>query len=311
MERNPDAGRHPRRRSVAAAAGLAALAATLCAAVPALAASPAAGPAAGHGERLLAPVDGAAPSTTSADRVLARVAHGNHRLTFVEHRPGGLVGVYEGSPLGTTPYLAGMADVGAKAQSDTALELYMAVSTVAPPPELVADHARRQAGPPEAISLPPLAGTNPADGSCLYNEAIAFGTVWALNWHNGIGQQHDLHAELSFLDDINGNVGKVYDANRSSARWLAACNGGNFEGHEIYGHPDIYLAPLSLVHGKWDPRHEEIVEPGEQEVYWSAGGPERWRLRMREGQMFNVLHQRSWAIGGAIDKPFGLVGNGG
>ena len=297
----------PRRtRRGTAAAGIAALALSVCTAIPAGAGTP--GTATSSTQpagRLLSPVSATGTATTTTDQVLARVDHDGHRLTFVRHTAIGTVGVYESAPLGVTPYLTSLRSDDA--DRHTALEVFLAVSDDGAPSALVADHARQDGTPAVAIVLPSAqGGEDPADGSCEYNDAIQFGSVWALNWHDGIGQQHDLHNQLSFFDDINGNVGRYFDANRSSARWLAACNGDH-----VAGFPDIYLRPRSLVQGTWTWHWEEHVQPGTQVIYWSAGGLERWQLRMREAVQYNVFNVRNWAIGGAIDQPFGIVANGG
>jgi hypothetical protein len=304
MERNRAVSTRERGAVTAAAT----LAVSLAALAPAVAAPVGpAGPAAAMvtagedpADRLLAPVPDPGRSDESRDRVLAEVAHAGHHLTFVEHITIGTVGVFETAGLGATPYLASMTSDGR--DQPTALELYLAVSSAAPPAALVADHARHSTSPPLAVALPTASGQEPADGSCAYHDAIQFGSVWALNWHLNVGLFHDLHNQLSFFDHINGNVGKAYDAYRSRARWLAACNGDH-----IAGFPDIYLIPEFRVDGEWEgvqPRH---VEPGTQEIYWSAHGPERWRLRMKESLDFNVNNVRNWAIGGAIDLPLPLV----
>jgi hypothetical protein len=300
----------PRRAGlVAAAAGIAALAVPVgppvaAVATPLGAASPVPEPT----ERLLTPVPITAttPTATSRDRVLATVTHGGHVLTFVAHGAIGTVGVYESAPLGVTPYLTGMRDDGPGREEPTALELYQAVSTTQPPAALVSDHTRRRSSPAKSIVLPSATADELPDGSCEYNDAIQFGSVWALNWHDGIGQQHDLHAELSFFDHINGNIGKLYDANRSSARWFAACNWDH-----VHGFASIYMIPVSLVNGVPTQLQPVQVGPGRQDMYWSAGGPERWQLLMKESLDYNPNNIRNWAIGGAIDKPLGFVGNGG
>lgn len=254
---------------------------------------------------LLAESTSSRQTRSGRDRVLSRVSHDGHTLTFVEHRAIGTIGVYESLPLGVTPYLTAMRDETASGSGPTALELYRSLTSRAAPPALVADHQRQSGAGVGSVVLPPAHGADPTDGSCSYNEAFAYGSQWAWNWHNGIGQQHDLHAQLSFFDHVNGNVGRRFDANRSSARWLAACNGSH-----PHGFPEIYLRPESLVDGVWTGHHREHVEPFTQEIYWSAGGPERWRLHMTESVDFNVEILRNWAIGGAVDKPFGLVSGG-
>jgi hypothetical protein len=307
--KRPLAPRGRRRGAVVAGIGLAL---TVSSAIPVAAEPFGAAQRSGspHG-RFLSPVTGTdATSAPSADRVLTRVAHGDHVLTFVEHTAISTIGVYETSKAGATPYLAGVR--GGEIDPHTALEVYLAVSTAAPPAELLADHAQQQAGPPESIELPPLHGDpEPADGSCVQNGPSSTSTNWADVWHSGIGQQHDLHAELTFFEDINGSDGKYYNANRSSARWLAACNGGTDYGGAVAGKKQIFLTPLSLANGTWAKHYEERIAVGEQVIYWSPGGPERWNLRMREDQPpDNTVNIRNWAIGGAIDKPFGIVGNG-
>lgn len=251
----------------------------------------------------------AAPPTATDDKVVARISHDGHTLTFVEHAGIDVIGVYELAPLGVTPYLTALQSGDTTGAGPTALDLYRALSTASPPKALVADDNRHGAGGTTTLVLPtdPVAGQDPADGSCAYNEAFAYGSEWAWNWHADVGVFHDLHAERSFnLEDLNGNVGRVFDANRSRARWLAACN-----GTYVFGFPDIYLTPEAHQPNGWKSRYPLWIEPGTQGIYWSAGGPERWRMRMTEGMEYNVKNLRDWAIGGAIDKPFGLVANGG
>ena len=249
-----------------------------------------------------------APPAASNDKVVATVKRDGHTITFVQHAGIDVIGVYEQAPLGTTPYLTALRPGGTADDGPTALDLYQAVTTAKAPGALVADDNRHGPGATR-LTLPsdPVAGDDPADGSCTYNEAFAYDSQWAQNWHFGIGMSHDLHAQKSFnLEDINGNVGRVFDANRSSARWLAACNGSY-----VFGFPDIYLTPEVRSGGVWWDKYPLYIEPGTQGIYWSAGGPERWRMRMTEGIHYNVENKRDWAIGGAIDKPFGFVANGG
>ncbi len=290
---------------------MAAAAVALLAPLVGTGAAQAAGPTAGTGNHLLSEVP---PSTATAppaakDKAVATVKRDGHTLTFVQHAAIDVIGVYELAPLGTTPYLHGLRSGGSAGQGATALDLYQAITTATPPPALVADDTRHGPAGATRVTLPndPVAGQDPADGSCAYNETFAYDSQWASNWHFGIGMSHDLHAQKSFhLEDLNGNVGRVFDANRSRARWLAACN-GSF----IFGFPDIYLTPEVLVNGTWAKSYPLWIEPGTQGVYWSAHGPERWRMRMTEGMQYNVQNNRDWAIGGAIDKPLGFKAVGG
>ncbi|MDH4076448.1 MAG: hypothetical protein OEY41_04225 [Acidimicrobiia bacterium] len=271
------------------------------------------GPTAGtDNDRLLTEVPqrttAVAPTATD-DKVVARVSRDGHTLTFVEHAGIDVIGVYEQAPLGATPYLTSLRSGGTAGEGPTALDLYRALTTVSPPKALVADDDRRGPGATTKVVLPtgPIADQDPPDGSCAYNQAFAYDSQWAWNWHTNVGVLHDLHAQLSFnLEDLNGNVGRVFDANRSRARWLAACN-----GTYVFGFPNIYLTPEVYQSDGWTHAYPLWIEPGTQGVYWSAGGPERWRMRMTEGITYNVKNPRDWAIGGAIDKPFGFVANGG
>lgn len=254
------------------------------------------------------PTDTTAP-TASNDKVLATVKRDGHTLTFVQHAGMDVIGVYEVAPLGTTPYLTALHSGGTASDGATALDLYRAVTTASPPAALVADDNRHGPGA-DTVVLPtdPAAGMDPANGQCEYNEAFAYDSQWASNWHFGIGMAHDLHAQKSFhLTDINGNVGRDFDANRSRARWLAACN----QSKHLAGFPDIYLTPRVEQPNGWKSLYPLTIEPGTEGTYWSAGGPEHWKLRMTESITYNVENQRDWAIGGAIDKPFGFVANGG
>ncbi|MFN0089207.1 MAG: hypothetical protein ACKVWR_02905 [Acidimicrobiales bacterium] len=289
----------------AAAAGLLALQSGQAEAISTTA-SPAAeatGAPAPASERLLTPIRADLPKQTK-ERLVAETTRGDHRFSFVEYPEIGMIGVFEQAKLGAGMMLA---TLPGGEQAPTPLELYLALSPDPPPNALVADHHARGELTAEPADLSAWDDGGYIGGDCAYNPAYAYDSWWAWNWDQTVGQFHDLSNQLSFLEKAGGYEGKVYDAHVSRARWLAACNGSH-----PHGYADIYLQPEFRAAGEWKSLSYEHVEPYTQTVFWSSNGPERWRLRIRQCQTPDYCGgpARPWAIGGAIDLPFGFTSGG-
>lgn len=217
----------------------------------------------------------------------------------------GTIGIAEISPVGLRSRLNDLTG----RQRGTALEVFMKVAPgKAPPPELVADHAKlvqlQGRDPMPAILVDPV---DPAaavqesydPGHCDYDSGYNPGqSQFTWSWYWTLGKFKDFTGQQTYIaSHLNGVTGKYWYAGSSAQRWLAACN-----GNYIFGFDSFQFSAQYQSGGSWHTAYSKQVAPEFKVVYSSSYGATKWRVKLSEIS-YNVFLNREYGVAVAGNEP--------